>query len=47
MANTRELPLNVVMIAKPKVRTGLNQKVRGQGLECRSSPTAVKTATGG
>jgi hypothetical protein len=46
MANTRELPTSVVKITKPKVLTGLNQKVGGQGSECRSSPTAVKRATG-
>jgi len=28
MANTRELPLNVVIANKPKVLIGLNQKVR-------------------
>jgi hypothetical protein len=47
MANRSALPLNVVMIAKPKVLTGLNQKVRGQGSELRSSPPAVEKATGG
>jgi hypothetical protein len=47
MANACELPLNVVMISKPKVLLGLNQKVRGQGVEYRSSPSAVEKATGG
>ena len=32
MGNTCELPLNVVMWNKPKVLTGLDQKVRGMAV---------------
>ena len=46
-ANAGELLINVVMITKPKVLTGLTQKGCGPVLELGSSPDAARQATGG
>jgi hypothetical protein len=42
-----ELLINVVIDNKPKVLTGLNQKVRGMDRRLPSPLTQTKTATGG
>ena len=47
MANSGELPINVVRSNKPKALTGLNQKVRGQVQRDLPSPVVVVRATGG
>jgi hypothetical protein len=41
MANSGELPINVVRTSKPKALTGLNQKVSGQELGFLSSPAVA------
>jgi len=41
MANSGELPINVVRTSKPKALTGLNQKVSGQELGLPSSPAVA------
>jgi hypothetical protein len=47
MANSGELPINVVRTSKPKALTGLNQKVRGQVQGDPPSPAVAVAATGG
>ena len=47
MANSSELPINVVRTSKPKALRGLNQKVRGQVQGYPPSPAVAVTATGG
>ena len=41
MANSGELPINVVRTSKPKALRGLNQKVRGQGPGSLPSPAVA------
>ena len=47
MANSGELPINVVRTGKPKALRGLDQKVRGQVQGYPPSPAVTVTATGG
>jgi hypothetical protein len=47
MANSGELPINVVRSSKPKALIGLNQTVRGQVQGPLPSPAVAIVATGG
>jgi len=46
MANSGELPINVVRTSKPKALIGLNQTVSGQVQGCPFSPAVAVRATG-
>lgn len=46
MANAHELPINAVKMNKPKVLTGLNQKVRDVAWGYPVSPIGDNTITG-